>query len=625
MYLIAIMYAVSFYSCSWGSKTESNPVGTIWENADVKKLFEETRKSLRLQITDSGTWKGRYMNYPDTLKEVIGSEKNLEILFNSIAKNKTRTQILKYIAEAEFHGLNKEYYHFSQLLLLNNRIESNAWDTVGKIPHDSLATFVILFGDAVIGLYHDLSTGRVNPDYTGSLDVLPRRNCKGLKKILISDSILSAVGNAFPTFAPYKQLQGEYERLLKMDGKLLGKQLSFNTPKKQGDSLSPFHIKALCRKLRMHGVLQVHDTVIEKKRFIDQQISQAVKIFKIRHGLDNSAVIDKMTLELLNITRDRMLLRLKVNLERWRWLGPVEERSKIWINIAENKVYGFQEDTLELEMKVCSGKNRDAKYYEKLAQSREDDDAVPPDNLETPLMKAWLRNIVANPTWHVPRNIMTKELLPEIKKNPGYLPNNNYKLLNWKGEEINPFSVDWTKITRENWKFRVEQGHGPKNALGEVVIQFPNMYSIFMHDTPAKSAFGREKRHVSHGCVRMESPLEMVKFITSFNELDNYDDILIALGKEPERDEKKIKKFRETMKDSVKAQKLKPVANSYFKTVKIPVYIVYFTAYQNASGGFVFTGDGYDRDEKMKEFMDNPRKKYSDPLTGNGQTQVFSP
>jgi murein L,D-transpeptidase YcbB/YkuD len=201
---------------------------------------------------------------------------------------------------------------------------------------------------------------------------------------------------------------------------------------------------------------------------------------------------------------------------------------------------------------------------------------------------------------------MIKELLPAIKKDPSYLVDHNYTLLNWKGEEINPFSINWNLVTADNWKYRIEQGSGPENALGEVVIQFPNAFSIFMHDTPSKWAFKLDQRHVSHGCIRMENPLEMVEFITSFNKTDNYDEILVAMGKEPVRDEKKIKKYQEDLKDSVKAKKLKPKPNAYFKSeVSIPVYIVYFTASKNGRGGIDYFHDGYRRDIKLLDHLHN--------------------
>jgi murein L,D-transpeptidase YcbB/YkuD len=319
-----------------------------------------------------------------------------------------------------------------------------------------------------------------------------------------------------------------------------------------------------------------------------------------------------------------MLKKLATSLERWRWLGPVTEKSKIWVNLAENKVYAWQEDTLELVMKVCSGKNRNSEYYRRLEASKKDKDVVAPDNLETPLMKAKVSNLVANPTWHVPRNIMVKELLPAIKKDPAYLANNNYKLFNWKGEELNPFDIDWSQITKDNWKYRIEQGFGPENSLGKVLIQFPNAYSIFMHDTPSQYPFGLDHRHVSHGCVRMAEPLKMVEFLTSFQKKDNYDEVLMAMGLEPVRDEKKLKKYKEDLKDSAKAEKLKPIANHYFRAATpIPVYLVYLTAFVNIHGGVNYCEDGYDRDDKLLSLM--PKSTYRMPAVKVQKSDVFSP
>lgn len=600
---------------------------TSWENRISQKDLLVKCQSFLKSVSDSGTINGRFLNQPDTLRTLLESKNWLDEFTKYLISEEVLDYPVFFAGKAALHGLEGIYYHSDILTRTTAALKSNRWDTLFPIPYDTLAEHVIYAADAFLGIYHDMNCGRINPDYHGSIDALPRRAAPGGYQMLRSDTIIEAITASFPKFYPYRQMQAEYERLAGFTPEMLGPQIKFTRTKpfRVGDSIGTAAVH-LAKKLRLHGFLTLHDSFIAKKRLFDNDLALALSNFKLKHGLEPDFVMDKQTRDMLNITHAMMIKSLKVNLERWRWLGPATEKSRIWVNIAENKAYAWQEDTLELVMNVCSGKNRDETYYERLEKSKNDKDAVPPDNLETPLMKAQLRYLVANPTWHVPRNIMTKELLPAIQKDPAYLANHNYRLYNWKGEELNPFSINWNKVTRENWKYRIEQGEGEDNALGIVVLQFPNSYSIFMHDTPSKFAFKLENRHVSHGCVRMEKPVEMVEFLTSFNQPDNYDEMLIALGKEPVRDEEKIKKYQESMKDSMKALRLKPKANTYFKVgAAIPVYLVYFTSYLNDLGGFVYTTDGYQRDEKLLAALYKPERKSITPSVQNQTTTEFSP
>jgi murein L,D-transpeptidase YcbB/YkuD len=581
---------------------------SLQTHADIAILVKEVRRHLE-RISDSGTLYGNTLNFADTVKAALGQKAVAENWFHYILSNKSEnlSRIVAFGKLANEHGLDESFYHARMLQVLLFRINRHAWDSI--VAYDSVALALIYSADASLGFYHDMRRGRVDPSYTGSLDALPRRHHGMLLAMLNSDTATEAMERAIPNFVPYTRLQKDYSRLYHLPKSALGKQLAPGKNVLPGDSIARPQLRALARKLRMHGYLNVSDSVADNFTLYDTRLSEAVKSFQVAHYLPPFGILDKETRELLNTRYDVMLLRLRANLERWRWLGPVKEDSRVWANIAENKVYAYKQDTLKLEMNICSGKNRDDKYYEKLEASKEDEEVVPPDNLETPLMKAMLSHLVVNPSWFVPRNIMTKELLPQIQEDPGILAEKNYILRNHKGEEIDPFSVDWLAVTPKNWKYRIEQKPGDGNALGQVVIHFPNSYSIFMHDTPSKNAFGWLDRHVSHGCVRMEHPMQMVEFITAFHKKDNTDDIFIAAGMEPVHDEKRIKKYLADIKDSAKAEKLKPKPNAYFKAEKsIPVYLVYFTCATNDAGGIFYYTDNYNRDLKLLQEMKRPRK-----------------
>lgn len=562
-------------------------------------------------VSDSGTLYGKILNQSDTLQWIFTNKKFSKIWLKKLVDENFLEKLCKTIKKAEMHGLAPEFYHGNDLNAALWRLKEGKFDSGSKVPYDSLAMLVLESTDACIGLYHDLHCGRVGQDYSGSVDVLPRRLCGNLHALVMNDSTESALVASFPNFEPYNTLLKEYTRLLKYHGVELHGISASKKKIKQGDTLANADLRAILTQLQLFGFGNWPDSVLSKATVYTNEYADQVKRFKWSRGLQISATIDEELLHCLSISREDMMLKLKASLDRWRSLGNVKENTRIWVNIAANRVLAWKEDTLKVDMKICSGQNRDKKYYKLLAKSKEKDaKMLPPDNLETPLLKATLTHFVVNPTWFVPRNIAVKEILPLIKVNPGVLAKYDYVLKDENGNEIDPFSVDWSSITQRNFPFTIEQLYGKKNSLGAVVIHFPNAYNIYMHDTPEKWVFGLDERHVSHGCLRMEKPFEMIEYLTSFGKKDNFDKVLIAAGMEPKHDKKLLKEYNMSKKDSIAFEKFKPVENKYFKAEeKIPVYIVYFTSYVSNNGVILYTDDTYARDAKMLKEMNRPRKK----------------
>jgi murein L,D-transpeptidase YcbB/YkuD len=116
---------------------------------------------------------------------------------------------------------------------------------------------------------------------------------------------------------------------------------------------------------------------------------------------------------------------------------------------------------------------------------------------------------VVNPTWHIPDSIAKRVYLPKLKNDPNVLANGNMRLFTRAGTEINPRLVDFTQYTSGNFPFRVKQNPSSANALGRVKFMFPNQFSIYLHDTPAREYFTRDARAFSNGCIRLEEPLAL--------------------------------------------------------------------------------------------------------------------
>ena len=120
-----------------------------------------------------------------------------------------------------------------------------------------------------------------------------------------------------------------------------------------------------------------------------------------------------------------------------------------------------------------------------------------------------IEKVEFNPTWGVPQSIITNEMLPKLRADPSYLDRIGYKV-SYNGKARSSSSINWSSLSSTR-AIGVRQPAGPKNALGQLKILFPNKHAIYMHDTPAKSLFGRDTRAFSHGCVRLHDPKAMAE------------------------------------------------------------------------------------------------------------------
>lgn len=190
---------------------------------------------------------------------------------------------------------------------------------------------------------------------------------------------------------------------------------------------------------------------------------------------------------------------------------------------------------------------------------------------ETPVFSADMTSVILSPYWNIPESIAEGETIPSIIKDPAYLAKNNLEVLRRSGakaERVDPESVDWSNPA-ETEALSIRQKPGPGNALGHVKFMLPNKYSVYLHDTPAHKLFDRTGRAFSHGCVRLEEPVELAKYV---------------LGDDPAWTEDAI---REAMHTGVQREvKL---------TRPLPVHIVYFTVWVDEAGQPQFFEDVYGR------------------------------
>lgn len=295
---------------------------------------------------------------------------------------------------------------------------------------------------------------------------------------------------------------------------------------------------------------------------------------------------------------------IKVNLERLRWQLPVKLDEVVRVNIPDFSLTWFSKQDTLAHMKVCVGAKREKEYKEKLKtflNSGKLDDK--PKNHETPQLVSVFNAIQVNPIWNIPVSIAQSEIYYQAVKDPYYLSNNNIKVYYKKKLVQDPDTIRWGRYDREKLPFQFKQGSGGGNALGKFKFVFDNSSSIYLHDTNNKNGFRLKNRAISHGCVRIEDPLQFAELMV--RSTDQYDNLRMEVNLPPIDTTRnaKYKKMLAKKADTLRRFQLKP---AWFATRKnISVIIDYNTAWVE-NGKVQFRPDVYEYDEVLWEAI----KKY---------------
>ena len=261
---------------------------------------------------------------------------------------------------------------------------------------------------------------------------------------------------------------------------------------------------------------------------------------------------------------------LKVNLERLRWKNkPTEERYVI-VNIPDYRLDVMDHDSSVLNMKVCVGEGRNKTNEDNLAEYSEDDKVRDvPFTRETPQLNSAINSVQVNPIWNIPQSIASNEIIKEAAEDPYYLSNKNIDVYKGGKKVEDPETINWASVSKDNLPYTFKQQSGGDNSLGKIKFLFPNKSSVYLHDTPAQAPFKQAMRAVSHGCVRLEKPLDLAH-------------VLFGDGSQFEQ-------IKEDM------QETDPKARNLSLPKKVPVYITYVTCWAE-NGKLVYRPDVYGLD-----------------------------
>jgi murein L,D-transpeptidase YcbB/YkuD len=222
----------------------------------------------------------------------------------------------------------------------------------------------------------------------------------------------------------------------------------------------------------------------------DDSVKAAVQQLQHDYDLDADGVVGRQSYDILNLSSSAKVDKLRINLDRLRWVNETTSDDFIVVNIAGYELYYMRDKKAVWETPVMVGK----------IQTR------------TPIFHERLRYLELNPTWTPPRSLI-RGLVPKFKKDPQYAIEKGYKFYDSSGKEVSASSINWGAQSANSFPYRVVQMPGPSNAMGRVKFMFPNKHAIYLHDTPSRDLFSRDQRAFSAGCIRVEDPLELTRVL----------------------------------------------------------------------------------------------------------------
>ncbi|MDH5298223.1 MAG: L,D-transpeptidase family protein, partial [Desulfobulbaceae bacterium] len=444
--------------------------------ADAPSFAAQTQEAVRQRLEAAGQPGALTICHECLYDRAAVQEFYLSRLFQPAWSEEGRptplaAELASAIRAAEAEGLMPEHYHLKHITALLSALDRQP-------KAEAAADLDLLLTDAFLVLGSHFLSGRINPTTIDPEWLAKRREGDlpaTLRKALASNDITATLQTLLPQQQGYAALHRALARYRQLVAK--GGWPTVPTgPKLEPGARGP-RVAALRGRLAAEGDLAA--TAAAGDCF-DDILGDAVRHFQARHGLDNDGVVGAATLAALNVPSSQRARQLVLNLERWRWLPPDLGQRHILINIAAFQLAFMEGETPTLAMRVVVGKP-----YRR-----------------TPVFSGTVTYLVLNPAWEVPSSIAAKDILPEIRKDRHYIQRLGFRVFQGWGAEaraINPATANRQASRAGTFPYRLRQEPGPLNALGRVKFMFPNPYNVYLHDTPARDLFQKEKRTFSSG------------------------------------------------------------------------------------------------------------------------------
>ena len=411
-------------------------------------------------------------------------------------------ETLALLAAAPEHGLQPQDYGVEAL--------QRALAAAHQGPAPDAAAAARLDGAlsaAMQRFLRDLAEGRVDPRQVHQHFRPARRApfdaAAALDAALAAGALAPAVQRAAPALPLYGQLRAALARCRALAGHVAWREAlpALPPPKaKRGTAkleagMDWAGTPRLAQRLAAWGDLDPVVAAAAGERF-DTALAEGLRAFQRRHALADDGVVGRSTLVALQVTPEQRARQIELTMERLRWTPLLQAPRMIVINLPEFVLRAYEVGadgriTVVTRMKVIVGRAMDTR---------------------TPQFDEDLRFVEFSPYWNVPPSIARGELVPRLRRDPGYWAREGFEFVDGAGRADTVLAGAKLDAVLAG-RLRIRQRPGPRNALGDIKFVFPNRQNIFLHHTPATSLFERERRDFSHGCIRVEDPVALARFV----------------------------------------------------------------------------------------------------------------
>jgi L,D-transpeptidase YcbB len=503
----------------------------------LQALLQRLSAAGELQIADASVY-----DLPVT-QEFYAKAAYAPVWTNPIAVR----ELADSIEQAWREGMNPEDYHQQQVQGLRD----------GSLNLD-VAARDLLLTDALVRLTYHYALGKLEPkDFIATWNFehqLPAvEPVEWLGKVTRNGGIAAGLDKLKPDSALYQNLVSALARYREIAANGGWDRVS-SGPTLRREDTGP-RVVQLRRRLQAESDLAAGSSAAPD--IFDGELEQAAMRFQRRHRLDADGVVGQQTLAAMNVTVAQRIDQIRVNLERARVLQDIPPTAVV-VDIAGFEVSFFRDGQRLLRSRAVVGR----------------------PYRSTPVFRDSIRYIEFNPTWTVPPSILQKDVLPAIKRDPGYLTSHNMQVLTQAGAVVNPASVNWKEYPQRGFPYMIRQQPGPENALGRLKVMFPNEHMVYLHDTPSRDLFNRSERTFSSGCIRVEKIEQLVELL-----LDD-----------------PMQWSRAAIDTTIEARQTRRVSLA----TPVPIYLVYWTVQVEEDGAVHFKRDPYDQDAALLHALERP-------------------
>ena len=488
-------------------------------------------------------------------------------------------QIIDLLSHASSEGLNPQNYDVNKLKeMLPSALQ------LPPVAVRKRAMFDTAVSLSLLRYLHDLHYGRVSPREIKYNLRLREKKVTDLPALIIANRdqgrIAQLASVVEPKLDQYKKLKQALAHYRDLAAHITPPKLYLDKSLRIGDTHP--QLEELRHFLIQTGELQLNFNApkTQTTSIYDRDLSEGIKRFQARNGLEADGILGKGTAAAINSPLSERVTKIELAMERLRWLPDIGFGPYILVNIPAFQLWVYDDisksEPATLNMRVVVGQAM---------------------KTQTPVLMAEMRFIDFSPYWNIPYSITKNEILPKLIQNPGYLQSENMEIVAAFSDHARPVPLNVDSLVQlKQGLLKIRQRPGKKNPLGKVKFMFPNKEDVYLHDTPSKSLFSRSTRDFSHGCVRIEKPLELAEFV--------------------------LKNQPEWTRENIQRAMQSPGMKRVMLKKSIPVLFFYTTAFAEQNGEIAFYRDIYGHDTLLLEALKNA-SDLSDQLLFISQNHVL--